>query len=96
MTVTGPKPPPIIEHYHLVFNDYPDFTRFYMTQRQAYERVKEFGEKAEPNVEWYEEGPVMVETRLPGRTGLHRMLIEVGICHRITCMGVPRAAPRDE
>jgi hypothetical protein len=98
MEVTGPKLPKeyhhLIEHYHLVFNDHPDFTRVHMSQRQAYERLKEFGEKAEPNVEWYEEGPILVETRLPGRTGLHRMLIEVGVCHRPSCTGVSRVGDK--
>lgn len=79
------------EHYHLTFQVageeavIPHFGTTYQTQRAAFAAVKEFGDNAEPNTEWGEDGRILIETRLQGRTGLFRLIIGVMGCIATKC-----------
>lgn len=71
-------------HYHVMYDDVVHIKVVYETAKLAFEEVYRLGVMSEPNTEWYEEGPVRIETRLEDRTGLHRVLLQVVEC-RNTC-----------
>lgn len=74
-----------VAHYHIMYDSVVHWKVVYETQTLAYQEVKRIGEESEPNTEWYEEGPVLIETPLPGRTGLHRVLLQVVPCYLSKC-----------
>ncbi len=78
-------PADIPEHWHVTYEGVPDFKRIFLKSSDAYWEVKLLGEKSEPNTEWYEDGRVMIETRLHDRTGLHKVILEVVACTRRAC-----------
>jgi len=90
LLVPGARPSE--EHYHLIYTvpkddvSIPDFTRLYVTSKEAYEKVWEMGQAAEPNVEWGEDGRVGLETRLHGRADLWWVVLEVAACIRSACL----------
>jgi hypothetical protein len=85
-----PQAQPSPEHYHLIYhvkNDVsvPDFKRVFLSSREAYQKIYEMAQQAEPRVEWYEDGRVGFETRLHGRADLWWVILEVAACIRSTC-----------
>jgi hypothetical protein len=90
----GPAPPsvaaiPSPEHYHLTYEydgkEIPDFRRAYPRQRPAYLEIAKMAEASSPNVEYYDDGRVLIETRLHGRTGKYRVLVGVAACLSARC-----------
>jgi hypothetical protein len=79
------------EHYHLVYFHPKEeisvahFEEKYFTQKQAFQALKDLGDKAEPNTEWYENGQIGIETRIHGMIGLHWIIAGVGMCNRRRC-----------
>lgn len=78
-------PPIITEHYHVTYDSIPDFKKIYTRPRAAYWEVKLMGEMSEPDTEWYEDGRVLIHARLPERTGLHKIILEVTACTMRAC-----------
>lgn len=80
------------EHYHLVYNvprdelSVPDFSTVYVESKEAYQKMFELGQEAEPNVEWYEDGKVGLEMRLKGRADLWWIILEVAACIKSQCL----------
>jgi hypothetical protein len=68
------------DHYHIIYAGIPRRRVAYATQKEAYQELKRLGDAAEPNVEWYEDGRVSIETRIHDRTGLHWVELEVAGC----------------
>jgi hypothetical protein len=98
---------PPAEHYHLIYTHpetgtvSPDFLTIYDDQKLAFTAIRRIADKAEPNVEYYEDGQVGFETTVHGRSGLFWMLVGVGVCSRARCAQYkPRIAlvipPKDE
>src|SRR4029078_11500003 len=85
----GPGPdghrrkPAIDEHYHVVYHvpaenlAIPYFKEVFSTARLAYLKIGDLGRQAEPRTEWYDDGQVGFETRVPGRAGLFWVIVEV-------------------
>lgn len=79
------------EHYHLLYTvpklnlQIPSFASLYVTSREAYEKIQELAQEAEPNVEYYDEGPVGMEMRLHDRIQLWWVVIEVAACIKSAC-----------
>jgi len=87
-------PQPLLpEHYHLVYchpksgTISTDWDTRYDSQLGAFRSLKALAERAEPNVEYYEDGQVGFETRVHGMLGQHWMIAAVGLCTRQTCRG---------
>jgi len=76
----------IVNHYHIAYNDIVHWSTVYETQTLAFKEMYRLGQESEPNTQWYEEGPVMIETALPGRTGKHRILLQAVPCHHASCI----------
>jgi hypothetical protein len=81
-----------LEHYHLIYA-HPksevitaNYEQRFDTSTAAFAALKDLGLKAEPNVEWYEDGQIGFETRVHGMLGLHWMIAAVGICKRANCV----------
>jgi hypothetical protein len=87
----GHHTPATQEHYHLIYHvptenlSIPYFKDVYPTAREAYLRVAELGRQAEPRTEWFDDGEVGFETKLPGRMGLYWVVVEVTGCIRGAC-----------
>lgn len=85
---------PSPEHYHLIYNvpkdniSIPHWAKAYITSKEGYEEVYRLGKAAEPNVEWYDDGTVGLETRLHGRADLWWIVVEVAACVRSGCAKV--------
>lgn len=85
----GAQPSP--EHYHLVYNvpkegvSIPHYADVYVTSREAYGKIWEIAQQAEPNVEYSDDGRVGLETRLHGRADLWWVVLEVAACIRSAC-----------
>jgi hypothetical protein len=90
-TEPGLIAPPRPSHYHIAYELPAEqrlvvhFTKGYDTQRQAYAAVHAMGEASEPQTEWYEDGRVMIETTLHGRSGLFRIILRVAACINKKC-----------
>lgn len=86
-----PRPVRTPEHFHIAYHVpadnivIPYFAEVFVTQKDAYLRVKDLGEETEPETEWYENGLVGIETTLPGRAGLWWIVLEVTRCVRSGC-----------
>lgn len=86
-----PDPRPFVspEHYHLTYScegtEVPHFAVAFTRQREAYLEILRMAHEAGPNVEFYEDGRVMLETHLAGRTGLYRVVIGVAACLSTRC-----------
>lgn len=86
-----PKAAPSPEHYHIIYHvpkdglSIPHFKEVYTTSREAYVKIHEMAQEAEPNVEWYEDGQVGFETRLYGRADMWWLVLEVAACIRSAC-----------
>lgn len=76
-------------HYHIIYEGVPNFNESFRTHREAALEVKRVADACEPHVEYTEEGPVRVETRLKGRTGLHWIELEVAGCIKRACTPKP-------
>lgn len=89
--VVAPRPLPP-EHYHLVYfhtrsdTISTDWETRYDRQRDAFGALQALATKAEPNVEYYEDGQIGFETRLHGMLGQHWMVAAVGMCTRRNCV----------
>lgn len=88
-----PHAVPSPEHYHLIYTvpkieqTFPSFDTRFHSSREAYEQIKKLADRAEPNVEYYDEGPVGMEVRLRGRTDAWWVLFDVAACLRSGCGG---------
>lgn len=89
------KAAPSPEHYHVLYHvpkddrTIPDFSRVYRTAREAYQKIFDMAQQAEPNVEYYDEnGTIGIETRLHGRSDLWWVILEVAACIRSGCRRV--------
>lgn len=86
-----PQAQPSPEHYHLVYMvpkmnlQIPSFASLYVTSREAYEKIQQLAQEAEPNVEYYDEGPVGMEMRLYDSAQKHWVIIEVAACIKPRC-----------
>jgi hypothetical protein len=91
-----PDPEPSPEHYHIIYHvpaddiSIPRWDTLYSTLKEANEYVRDLGQKAEPNVEWYEDGRVGIETPMHGRSGLFWIVLEVAACIRSACVATLR------
>jgi hypothetical protein len=83
-----------VSHYHLAYNDIVHWSVVFETQTLAFKEMHRLGQESEPNTQWYEEGPVMIETSLPGRTGLHRILLQAVACHHASCIAKAKEVHR--
>jgi hypothetical protein len=87
--IPGAMPSP--EHYHLIYTvpkleqTFPSFDTRFHSSREAYEQIKKLADRAEPNVEYYDEGPVGMEVRLIGRADAWWVLFDVAACLRSRC-----------
>lgn len=87
-----PRAQPSPEHYHLVYNvpkdeiSVPNFSKVYITSKEAYQEVFDLGMRAQPNAEFYENGTVGMETRLHGRADLWWIVVEVAACIKTQCL----------
>lgn len=85
--VQVPRP----SHYHIAYELPAEqrlvvhFQQRYDTQRQAYAEVHRMGMESEPQTEWYDDGRVMIETTLHGRSGLFRIVLRVAACINKKC-----------
>lgn len=79
------------EHYHVVYHvpaeniSIPYFREVFDTVRDAYLKIADLGQRAEPQVEWYEDGEVGFETSIPGRLGRYWVVVEAMGCIRRQC-----------
>jgi hypothetical protein len=79
------------EHYHLCFEIVgtgevmPFFQMAYPTPRSAYLEVKRLGDESEPNTEWGQDGRVLIEAPIAGRSGLFRIIVSVARCVAKRC-----------
>jgi hypothetical protein len=86
-----PRPVRTPEHFHIAYHlpsdniVIPYFAEVFATQKDAYSRVKDLGDEAEPETEWYENGLVGIETPIHGRSGLWWVVLEVTRCVRSGC-----------
>ena len=92
-TAHTPKAAPSPEHYHIIYNvpkdglSIPDMNRVYVTSKEAYQKIWDTAQQAEPNVEYYDEnGTIGIETRLHGRADLWWIVLEVAACIRSKCL----------
>ena len=96
--LTGHKHGPATEeHYHVVYHvpseniAIPYFKETFGTAREGYLKIAELGQRAEPHVEWYEDGEVGFETYIPGRAGWFWVVVEIMGCVRRRCLqNLPR------
>lgn len=81
-------------HYHLMMNGKPDFSKGFETQTlgmKEMSRIRDhYANKDEDKVLYYEEGMIRIlEAKLPGRTGTHDVMLQLGICAR-PCANIRR------
>lgn len=86
-----PMPQPSPEHYHIVYHvpkeelTIPHFRDIYVSSKDAYQRIHDVAQEAEPNVEWYEDGSIGIETTLHGRADLWWIIMSVAPCVASQC-----------
>lgn len=95
------RPAPTPEHYHIIYSvpaegvAIPYMAEVFMEEKEVYARIKEMGDASEPNTEWYDDGSAQIETRLHGRTGMWRVILEPTRCIRRSCRpNLPREAKK--
>lgn len=90
----GPLPAPISafpspEHYHLCYTydgmAFPHLALAFPSTRSAYVEIARLGTESEPNTEWYDDGRIMIETTIHGRSGLFRLILHVAACMNKQC-----------
>jgi hypothetical protein len=90
--IVVPDPEPSPEHFHAIYNipaeglSLPHWRQVYLNRHEAREAIAEIARQGEPNVEWYEDGQVGVEMRMPDRTGLFWIILEIAACIRSQCV----------
>ncbi len=79
------------EHYHVCFEIVgtgkvmPFFQVAFPTPRAAFMQLKQMGDDSEPNTEWGQDGRILIETPLAGRSGMFRVICSVARCLARKC-----------
>jgi len=89
-----PRATPSPEHYHVVFNipkddlSIPNFREIHISAQEGYQKIFDYAMAAQPNVEFYDEGIVGLEMRMPGRTDLWWVVLELAACVKASCLNL--------